>query len=178
MRMAGRVDHLVVGSADLATGVRWVEERVGVAPIAGGAHEGFGTHNALLGLGEQYLEVLAIDPGQPNASSPLVEQLRPLDTPELLTIAGAASGLSHPIPMSRLRPDGVRLEWQLEFTSTPLFFIDWKDTPRPTGLPDGGRITALTVTTPESDQLQGVEGVHVQRGSWRVEASINGTPLT
>ena len=175
--MSARVDHLVVGAADLASGMRWIEDRIGVAPIAGGAHEGLGTHNALVGLGDRYLEVLAPDPEQPTATSPLVEQLRALPTPELLTIAVATSGLSDPIPMSRLRPDGVLLEWQLQSTSTPLFFIDWQDTPRPAGLPDGGRITALTVTTPEPDQLRDVEGVDVREGLWRVDASINGTPL-
>ncbi len=175
--MTARVDHLVVGAADLAAGIRWVEERVGSAPVEGGAHEGLGTHNALLGLGEHYLEVLAPDPEQPTASSPIVEQLRALTAPELLTIAVATSGLTNPTPMSRVRPDGTRLEWDLQFTSTLLFFIDWKGTPRPAGLPDGGRITALTVTTPEPDQLGGVDGVQVKHGPWRVEASINGTPL-
>lgn len=175
--MTARVDHLVVGAADLVTGMRWVEERIGVAPVEGGTHEGLGTHNALLGLGEHYLEVLAPDPAQPTAASPVIAQLRGLAAPELLTIAIATSGLSSPIQMTRVRPDGVVLEWELEFTSTPLFFIDWKDTPRPAGLPDGGRITALTVTTPEPDQLAGVQGVRVQQGPWLVEASINDTPL-
>lgn len=175
--MNRQLDHLVVGSADLAAGMAWVEERVGVAPVPGGSHEGLGTHNALLGLGDHYLEVLAVDPAQPDARSPVVDQLRSLDMPELITIAVATSGLTQAVPMTRLRPDGVLLEWELQFTATPLFFIDWKDTPRPSGLPDGGRITALSITTPEPDQLRGVEGVEVQKGPWRVEASINGTPL-
>jgi hypothetical protein len=173
-----RVDHLVVGAPGLRSGIRWVEERVGVAPVEGGAHEGMGTHNALLGLGDHYLEVLAPDPGQPTATSSVVEQLRVLEVPVLLTIAVASSGLSNPVQMSRRRPDGVLLEWQLEFTSTPLFFIDWMGTPRPAGLPDGGRITSLRVTTPEPDQLRGVDGVQVQQGPWHVEASVNETPLS
>lgn len=175
--MAARVDHLVVGSPELSSGIRWVEERVGVAPIEGGSHEGLGTHNALLGLGEYYLEVLAPDPNQPTATSPVVQQLRALEAPALLTIAVATSGLSNPVQMSRRRPDGVLLEWQLEFTSTPLFLIDWMETPRPAGLPDGGRITALAVTTLEPDQLRDVDGVRVNQGAWHVWASINGRPL-
>jgi hypothetical protein len=171
------VDHVVVGSADLDVGINWVKERLGTAPVFGGAHDGFGTRNALLGLGEQYLEVLAVDPDQPTASSPVRDQVEQLETPVLLTIAVAKSDLEHPVSMSRVRPDGVRLEWELEFTSTPLFFIDWKDCPRPSGLPDGGRLSSLIVTTPEPDLLTDVEAIVVREGPWHVEASIDGKVL-
>ena len=173
----GRVDHLVVGSASLDLGVAWVEERLGVTPIFGGVHDGFGTRNALVGLGDQYLEVLALDPAQREIASPLREQVRPLRVPKLLTLAVARTHLNHPVPMSRVRADGVRIEWELEFTSTPLFFINWKDTPRPSGLPDGGRITSLSVTTPDPEALRGVEGIVVREGAWQTEASIDATPL-
>jgi hypothetical protein len=76
------------------------------------------------------------------------------------------------------RSDGFRLEWKIEFTSTPLFFIDWKECPRPAGLPRGGRITSLSVTTPEPAMLEGVAGVSVHEGTWRVEATVDDTPLS
>jgi hypothetical protein len=95
----------------------------------------------------------------------------------LLTVAITKSPLDDPVPMSRVRADGVRLEWELEFTSTPLFFIDWKDTPRPAGLPGGGRISSLAIMTPEPAALAGLEGASVREGDWHVEASIDGTPL-
>ena len=80
--------------------------------------------------------------------------------------------------MSRVRADGVVLNWDLEFTSTPLFFIDWKNSPRPSGLPDGGVITSLRVTTPEPSHLDGIEEATVQNGPiWSIEASIDGEPL-
>jgi hypothetical protein len=173
----GKVDHLVVGSADLDVGVRWVKERLGVAPVFGGIHDGFGTRNALLGLGDQYLEVLALDPAQGNVSSPVSEQVRALTSPMMLTVAVARTPLNNPVQMSRVRADGSRLEWELEFTSTPLFFIDWKDSPRPSDLPDGGRISSLSIATPEPATLVGVEGISVREGAWRVEVSIDGTPL-
>ena len=175
--MSGVVDHLVIGSADLHLGVVWVEERLGVSPVFGGVHDGFGTRNALLGLGEQYLEVLALDPEQRGVSSPMSEQIGSLTAPRLLTVAVARAHLNNPVPMSRIRADGVRLAWELEFTSTPLFFINWKDAPRPSGLPDGGRISSLAITTPDPALLAGVEGISVREGEWHVEASINGTPL-
>jgi hypothetical protein len=175
--MGDRVDHLVVGSADLETGVRWVEERLGVSMVVGGVHDGWGTRNALLGLGEQYLEVLALDPGQPDVSILWRERVAAMATPALLSLAVARADLHEPVSMSRVRADGVRLEWELQFTGTPLFFIDWRETPRPAGLPDGGQISALVVTTPEPEQLIGVEAVTVRRGDWRVEAHVNGIPL-
>lgn len=171
------VDHLVVGSADLDTGIRWIEQRLGVTPTFGGVHDGAGTRNALVGLGPQYLEVLALDPEQPGVRSQLSEQLDSLITPALLTIAVARSDLPNPVPMSRVRADGIRIEWELSFTSTPLFFIDWKDSPRPSGLPEGGRITSLSVTTPEPGLLDDVEGISVREGPWRVEATIDGKDL-
>src|SRR4051812_3215907 len=174
-----RIDHLVVGSADLDRGIAWVADRLGVAPVYGGSHEGFGSRHALVGLGRgQYLEVLALDPGQASARGALAEQVATMDEPGLINLAVARSPLADAISMSRVRPDGVRLEWELSFTSTPLFFIDWKDSPHPSlDLPDAGRITSVTVTTPEPALLDGVEGVDVREGAWRVEASIDGVAL-
>lgn len=175
--VSGTVDHLVVGSADLDTGMRWIEQRLGVSPVAGGVHDGFGTRNALLGIGEQYLEVLSLDPEQATVSTAWREQIRALTSPQLLTVAIARSPLDNPVPMSRVRADGVRLEWELEFTATPLFFIDWKNAPRPSALPEAGHLTSLSVTTPEPEALAGVDGVVVREGAWSIEASINGVSL-
>lgn len=173
-----RVDHLVVGSADLDTGIAWVAERLGVAPVLGGVHDGFGTRNALLGLGEgQYLEVLALDPAQASGTGDLAAQVAMMDEPRLFTLA-VRTTLPSGETMSRVRPDGVRLEWRLRFTNTPVFFIDWRDSPHPSAdLPAGGRITSVTVTTPEPDVLAGVDDIVVREGSWRVAATIDGSAL-
>ena len=57
------LDHLAVCCDTLAEGTAWVRDRLGVAMQPGGAHERYGTHNTLLGLGDGlYLEVIAIDP--------------------------------------------------------------------------------------------------------------------
>ena len=57
-----RIDHLAVVAARLEDGVRWVEDMLGVPMAGGGKHALMGTHNRLLGLGDLYLEVIAVDP--------------------------------------------------------------------------------------------------------------------
>ncbi len=57
-----RLDHIVIAAASLAEGREWAEARLGVAAAGGGRHAAMGTHNALWGLGESYLEVIAVDP--------------------------------------------------------------------------------------------------------------------
>ncbi|MBO75373.1 MAG: hypothetical protein CMD33_08890 [Flavobacteriales bacterium] len=62
------IDHLVIGTNDLASGTDWTESRLGAACDGGGAHPLMGTHNRLMRLaGGPYLEVITIDP---DASSP------------------------------------------------------------------------------------------------------------
>src|SRR5262245_28008035 len=57
------LDHIAVIAPDLATGVAWVREVLGVDMPAGGKHPEMGTHNHLVGLGpNMYLEVVAVDP--------------------------------------------------------------------------------------------------------------------
>ncbi|MDP2824874.1 MAG: VOC family protein [Sulfuritalea sp.] len=56
-------DHLVLAARDLDLGTDWLEDRLGVALAQGGKHIRMGTHNRLLGLGDDfYLELIAIDP--------------------------------------------------------------------------------------------------------------------
>lgn len=77
------LDHLVVAARDLDSGARWLEDRLGVPLVPGGAHLLMGTHNRLLRLagGEHfYLELIAIDPA---AAPPTRPRWFALDDPAL-----------------------------------------------------------------------------------------------
>jgi len=144
------VDHLLLGAADLAEGIAWVEKATGVKAVLGGSHPGVGTRNALLSLGgRRYLEIIAPDPEQP-AYRPANFQtdLRTLTTPRLFAwaagtsdiaaIAESAQRLAQPIigpsEGSRARPDGTVLQWKTlrvrnrfaMHAAEPIpFFIEW-----------------------------------------------------
>jgi hypothetical protein len=68
--MKVRLDHLVIAASSLAEGRDWVEDLLGVPAVGGGSHAAMGTHNALWGLGESYLEVIAVDPGGKRPARP------------------------------------------------------------------------------------------------------------
>jgi hypothetical protein len=66
-----RIDHLVVTSGTLRSGVEFIEETLRVRMQPGGQHVRMGTHNAVLKLGPGlYLEVIAVDPTLPPPKRP------------------------------------------------------------------------------------------------------------
>ena len=171
------LDHIAVVAPDLASGLAWVREALGVdMPSAGGKHPEMGTHNRLLGLGpEVYLEVIAIDP---EASQPPHRRWFGLDDREMVgrhwregrrlrsyavrctdiaaTIGGEGGTFGAPMPVSRgdrqwlfaVRPDGA-----LPMGGALPCLIDWgeRGTPAPT-MPDlGFRLQGLRVETPDPD---------------------------
>jgi len=146
------LDHILLGSNDLESGIAFVEKHTGVRAALGGVHPGRGTQNALLsltapaaaGLG-RYLEIIAPDPRQSGGTSPLGDRLKRLGEPRLVgwaahlenNIQAFAAQLkqdgleaSGPTAGSRKRPDGRELEWQtltLKDDARGLlpFFIEW-----------------------------------------------------
>ncbi len=72
------LDHLVLGTADLAKGAVWLERFLGVTLSPVGTHLRMGTHNRLLSLGpDAYLELIAIDPA---GQAPFMPRWFGLDT--------------------------------------------------------------------------------------------------
>jgi Glyoxalase-like domain len=137
------LDHILIGSPDLDTGIAFVENITGVRAAFGGVHPGAGTQNALLSLGEnRYLEIIAPDPKQPVSAD--ARDLRTLDEPVIVGWAQHPGDIEAfaqrvksegfevvgPKPGSRKRPDGRVLNWKtlaLKDDAHGLFpfFIEW-----------------------------------------------------
>lgn len=171
-----RLDHLIFVAPELESGMAHLEQRLGVRASSGGRHEGRGTHNALLSLGEgRYLEILAPDPDQP--TPPLKRFLNVSEqTPYHLAtwvasgtnlgqIAERARRLGVELGMARAggrrRPDGSMLTWNLlgvdepRMDGTVPFFIDWGASPHPsTGATLGCVLLDLRLEHPEPPRLR------------------------
>ena len=79
--MTTTLDHLVLGTSDLAKGAAWLERYFGVVLSPVGTHVRMGTHNRLLSLGpSSYLELIAIDPG---GQQPFMKRWFGLDTTDV-----------------------------------------------------------------------------------------------
>lgn len=154
-----QLDHILWGAPDLEEGVRVFAGLTGVEPVTGGTHPGFGTRNRLLALSaDTFLEVIAPDPAQPDRRTGRAGAIAAMARPGLLTFAvqtadlaaacraAEAAGLTveRRVPMSRTRPDGVRLQWTVvRFAHSTYgeqipFAIDWEGSPHPAATTRGG----------------------------------------
>lgn len=168
------VDHVLWASPDLDDGVAALRDRTGFAAVPGGSHPGWGTRNALVGLGGEYLEVLATDPVQEGGW--LADEVRGLDGPTMsrwalrsddldgLVARVRSAGLrTDPVAMSRTTPAGVTLRWRIAVVHghglgrmVP-FVIDWLDTPHPTtSLAPQGSLVEVAIGHPSPGALRGV----------------------
>lgn len=176
--MVARLDHLVIAGTDLPALVAWWTRSTGTAPSPGGAHQGYGTRNALVGVDDQtYIELIAPDPGQPEPDQPRpfgIDDMEPLSI-RLVAYALAvddlvaacdlvrAAGLD-PGPirsMSRVLADGSVLTWRLaippseDLGGTQPFLIEWgAGPPRPAETLDPAvRIAELSIVHPDAGRL-------------------------
>ncbi len=169
------VDHLVYATPDLGAGVARVEELLGRPLVPGGRHEGWGTRNALMDLGDgAYLEVIGPDPDAGFDGLPVLFGIDRLDGPRLVTWAvkarrldavveqaGAAGVELGPVAHgARALPDGTTLTWQLtnpfadRYGGTVPFLIDWGDGAHPTdSLPDACELLTVTVEHPDPGRV-------------------------
>jgi hypothetical protein len=119
-----RIDHVIVGVADLDRGMDQFEQLTGVRPVIGGDSPGRGSRNALVSLGNgRYLELLAPrSDASPSADIDLLRRLKDLtplrwvvstSQPEVTVhhLRKLGYGISDPLPGSRVKPDGTRLKW-------------------------------------------------------------------
>lgn len=171
--MLHQIDHLLYGTKDLNQGIAYIFQLTGVKPVIGGSHPGLGTHNALMGLGNDiYLEIIAPDPKQ--EVERIWMDLDQLERPKLFRWAATTGdaqqvrnqGLSADIDIgnvrsgSRYKSDGNLLEWTLSDPNVNLgdglipFFIDWgvKGNPTPE-LPAGCTLKSLKATHPKPQQI-------------------------
>jgi hypothetical protein len=197
------IDHLVLATPDVAATAAQVRADWGVAVVAGGSHTGRGTRNELTGLGgTSYLEIVGPDDAQPTPPFPRPFGVDDLTAPALVAwcarptrplaqvvaaIGALGIDLGEVAEMSRLRPDGVELQWQLTFPllgpphdGTLPFLINWLQSPHPTeSLPHQASLTFLHLTHPAADVLRAVlaevggsEIITVEGGPAALQADI------
>ena len=64
--MANQIDHFTLGARDLASGIKAMDEVLGVTLPMGGKHPAMSTHNCLTATGTgQFMELIAIDQQAP-----------------------------------------------------------------------------------------------------------------
>lgn len=171
------LDHLIVGVPELHSGTDLITKLLGATPAPGGRHAGFGTHNALLKIGQStYLEIIAPDPEQAAHDRPLWMGLDRIREPGLIWWAAKAGNLQHTVPLlqnkgwdpgailngSRLLPDGGTLRWQLtdpyrvQEQGVLPFLIDWGHSPHPTHkLPDSScTLVDFQLLHPEPERIR------------------------
>jgi hypothetical protein len=66
-----RIDHVLYGTHDLDVAAAMVERELGLAAVRGGSHEGHGTQNRIVPLGNGYLELIAVADADEAAGSPI-----------------------------------------------------------------------------------------------------------
>jgi Glyoxalase-like domain len=67
-----RIDHVIYGTADLDVAAAQVDTCLGLKTVAGGRHQGLGTHNRIVPLADgSFIELLALADPQQAQRSPL-----------------------------------------------------------------------------------------------------------
>jgi hypothetical protein len=136
-----RIDHVIFGTRDIEGTARALEERHGLVSVVGGRHEGRGTGNRIVPLGDAYLELMGIVDPDEAAAHPFgrwfAGQIAEGDRFLMWCIGtddidAVAARLTLEIEeWTRATPDGHTLSWRLagvevanEHSEIP-FFIQW-----------------------------------------------------
>lgn len=165
-----QLDHLVVAGETLAEAVGHVEAALGMSMQPGGKHVRYGTHNALLGLGEGlYLEAIAIDPEATPQSMPRWFGLDHFSgKPRLITWAARVPNLPAALQQNPIAGNSVEMQrgdlrWCMAVASDgrlPLggafpSLLEWQTKPIPGDalLPSGCQLTHLVVHSPVAPSM-------------------------
>lgn len=160
------LDHLAMSAVTLAEGVAHAEAALGMPLAGGGQHALMGTHNRLLGLGDLYFEVIAIDPEAPAPPFARWFDLDRFTGPPRLTTWICRADLDAPPPEAGRIHQVARgdLRWRmgvpdsgaLPFGGTYPALIQWQGNLHPVQrLPDSGaRLRRLEIATPDPDALR------------------------
>jgi len=122
VRVAARVDHLIVTAPDLLAGADLVRSALGVEMQEGGKHSRIGTHNLVARLGDTvYLEVIAPDPDAPDPGRPRWFDLDRKDPPRLATWAARTEDIDAAARDASVPLGGIEemsrgdLNWRIAF---------------------------------------------------------------
>jgi hypothetical protein len=185
-----QIDHVILVVTDLTTAARHLLDRHGLASVEGGRHVGHGTANRIVPLGDSYLELMGFVDATEAAASPMGRWALEHHRGDLVPMAvclrtddieSAAAALGEaPLPMHRVRTDGVRLSWRLAGIDGMLgpqslpFFIQWEgaaeDHPGATTAPHQvapsgiAEVVIGPVTDPIARLISAAPGVRITHG--------------
>jgi hypothetical protein len=165
------LDHIAVAATDLATGVQAVEAKLGLPLQPGGQHPHMGTHNQLMSLGPEYLEVIAIDPMGTSPAQPRWFDLDRFSGPPRTTtwicrcddleaaLAQAPQGAGQPWDLARADLSwrmAVPVDGRLPFDGLFPALIQWQGSahPAPRLKDHDARLIGLTLFSPAADALR------------------------
>jgi hypothetical protein len=189
------LDHLAITAGTLAEGTEATEAALGMALDGGGQHAAMGTANRLIGLGDLYLEVIAIDPAMQAPGRPRWFDLdrfrgRPrlsvliLRTDDLdAVLAAGPPGWGRPMALARgpyrwrmaVPDDGI-----LPFDGVCPALIQWDGDAHPAAaLPDRGlRLETVTIRHPTIAALRGLLATALTDPRLRLAAGPPGIAAT
>jgi len=190
--MPHKIDHIIYVAPLLEEGIHNIERLLGVKAVIGGRHLSYGTHNALLSLGNHtYLEIVAPDPESSLEENKLWLKNKFIMDAHLATWVLQADdiqglhkhALSQGIKLGaissgeRVKTDGSILKWTLSdpnampYSGALPFLINWGKTIHPAKTtPSAGTLKKLMIIHPQAQKLRELMKllncpVEVQQGS-------------
>jgi glyoxalase-like protein len=118
------IDHIVITAPNLAVGVEFLRQSLGVMPQVGGEHPRMGTHNFLLKLGDSlYLEVISPNPDASKPERPRWFELDAVRSPRLATWVARTTDIHSTLaassePLGKIEPmSRGQLNWLITIPS-------------------------------------------------------------